>query len=62
MRYLLAAGALVLLTGCGATTSNEGPNYVKPEAAALNLNYISLTDRTLACQGVEHPACRAPAR
>ena len=50
MRYLMAVAALALLTACANQYGpDQGPNYVKPAAANLNLNYLSLSDRDVAC-------------
>jgi hypothetical protein len=62
MRYLMVVGALALLAGCANQYGNQGPNYVKPEAASLNLNYLSLTDRDGACAPAGERRCTAPQR
>jgi hypothetical protein len=58
MRYLMAVGALALLTACANQYGpDQGPNYVKPGAANLNLNYLSLSDRNVACAPAGERRC-----
>lgn len=49
MKVVLSVLVLTFVAGCGNYNVNTGPYYVKPEAADLDLNYISLTAKSPAC-------------
>jgi len=43
MRWIVLC-ALTLLAGCGYQYGSDGPTYVRPEAASLDLDFLSLTE------------------
>jgi hypothetical protein len=58
MRWIVL-GALTLLTACGSQFEPSGPNYVRPDAAGLDLNRMSLTVPP-ACASASPGECAAP--